>query len=270
IEEVARGLNNDKVIFVDVNHLYNTHRFCEPSYAPLTTSTFSHLTNNLARIKEPDFRNEDVWFFHWYTDEHDLLTAASPWEGIDAGTCDPAADDWSDAFHCQIAKAHADNSSLTIADESLPSIASGSNGISPELARVFHPKTGGQAAYAQAIFEAGIQPDFTPGWCTMHVIQYQKPDPSKDNYKFDVTIFDASDPPVNIGSLAGIDAPANQGREIKSRLPHPVVLKAGNVDADAVLFDYDNQHWGSNDQEHHSNFGAYDNGKREGDTGFTC
>ncbi|KAL8812539.1 MAG: hypothetical protein Q9223_007265 [Gallowayella weberi] len=252
ISQVTNGLGNNKVTYVDVNHLFNTHRFCE------------------APIKEPDFRNEDVWFFHWYTDDRGLSIGGAPWEGTDASTCDPNSDDWGDAFHCQIAQAHADNSSLTLSQAAIPSIASGSNAISPELARVFHPKSGGQSAYAQAIFEAGIQPDFTPGWCTMHVVQYQKPDPSKDNYKFDITIFDGAKPPVNIGSAASVDAPAGVGKEIKSRLPHPLVLTAGRADADAVLFDYNGQHWGSNDQEHHSNFGAYDHGKREGDTGFQC
>ncbi|KAL8833427.1 MAG: hypothetical protein Q9170_004270 [Blastenia crenularia] len=214
IAEVANGLGNSKVTYVDVDHLLNTHRFCE------------------APVKEPDYRNENIWFFHWYTDDRGL-SVGTPWDGIDAGTCDPNTDDWGDAFHCQIAQAHAENSSLTLSEESLPSIASGSDGISPELARVFHPKTGGYSAYAQAIFEAGIQPSYTPGWCTMHVVQYQKPDPSKDNYKFDVTIFDSSNPPVNIGSAASIEGPAGAGVNVNSRLPHPVVLTAGHVDADA-------------------------------------
>lgn len=104
----------------------------------------------------------------------------------------------------------------------------------------------------------------------MHVIQYQKANPATDNYRWDVTIFDASNPPVNIGSVASVQAPGGTGIPITSRLPYPVVLTPGNVDADAVLFSYNGQNWGSNDQSHHSNFGRYDNGKREGDTGFTC
>lgn len=47
-------------------------------------------------------------------------------------------------------------------------------------------------------------------------------------------------------------------------------VTVGAVDNDVVLFTCWGQDWGSNDQVHHSNFGSYDSGKREGDTGFSC
>lgn len=109
---------------------------------------------------------------------------------------------------------------------------------------------------------------YAPGWCGMHVTQYQKPDPSRDNYRLDIRIFDANG--GLIGELNGADAPAWQGVGSTSRLPYVLIATTGNVDADPVLFDYADQHWGSNDQQHYCNFGAYDSGSRNGDCGFTC
>ena len=45
---------------------------------------------------------------------------------------------------------------------------------------------------------------------------------------------------------------------------------AGAVDSDALLFGYGDQHWQSNEQAHHSKFGAYDSRKRAGDISFAC
>ena len=115
----------------------------------------------------------------------------------------------------------------------------------------------------------------------MHVIQYQKNEKSGPNaggteYLFDVTLKDADGSPINLyncngcGTTARFVGPNGAPQKIESDLPFDVVLTAGAVDGDAVLFNYDDQSWGSNDQQHHSNFGSYDSGKREGDTGFTC
>jgi hypothetical protein len=107
---------------------------------------------------------------------------------------------------------------------------------------------------------------YAPGWCGMHVTQHQKPDPSKDKYRFDVKLFDVNE--NLIGEV--LDQVADKIIEVPSKLPHVMLVEAGNVDNDAVLFKYAEQHFGSNDQAHHCNFGAYDNMKREGDCGFTC
>ena len=66
------------------------------------------------------------------------------------------------------------------------------------------------------------------------------------------------------------DAPSGQGVGVTSALPLVLIVTAQNVDDDAVLFAYGDQSWGSNDQPHQCNFGAYDSGKREGDCGFSC
>lgn len=57
---------------------------------------------------------------------------------------------------------------------------------------------------------------------------------------------------------------------IESELPLKMEITVGAVDADPILFKYGDQSWGSNDQAHHSNFGPFEDGKRHGDTGFTC
>lgn len=105
------------------------------------------------------------------------------------------------------------------------------------------------------------------GWCTMHVVQYQKNEPpvTTDQYRFNLTIFDPT------GRFIGDNNFCENPCTITAYLPaSTLTATAGEVDNDAVLFDYADQHWGSNDQEHHSNFGAYDNGFRQGDTGFSC
>ena len=100
--------------------------------------------------------------------------------------------------------------------------------------------------------------------------QHQKnePDNPSGNYKLDIQIKDAGGAPI--GGVGGADAPTNQGVGVTSQLPAVLIVTTGAVDDDAVLFDYNGAHWGSNDQAHACNFGAYDSGKREGDCGFTC
>lgn len=115
-----------------------------------------------------------------------------------------------------------------------------------------------------------VQKRYAAGWCGVHVTQHQKnePDNPSGNYKLDISIKDASG--AGIGGVGGADAPAGQGVGVTSQLPAVLIVTTGNVDDDAVLFDYNGAHWGSNDQQHSCNFGAYDTGKREGDCGFTC
>ena len=75
-----------------------------------------------------------------------------------------------------------------------------------------------------------------------------------------MTIFDGAQ--TQLGQVLGQDAPSGQGVDVDSALPYVLVVTAQNVDADAVLFDYAGQAWGSNDQGHHCDFGAYDGGSR--------
>lgn len=106
--------------------------------------------------------------------------------------------------------------------------------------------------------------DFAPGWCGVHVTQYQKPDPSKDNYSLEAKVFDANQNEIgNSGGKHG--ATLNFG----SKLPFPFLIWSKNIDEDPLDFEYESVKWASNDQPRCS-VGAYDNGKREMDCGFTC
>ena len=128
--------------------------------------------------------------------------------------------------------------------------------------------------------DASVSPDtFTGGWCGMHVTQYQKNEPdgpaaNSPDYVLSVCIYDANQVLLNqypgedgCGQFVALNGVA---QAIDTALPNLMYVTVGAVDDDAVLFTYGDQDWGSNDQPHHSNFGAYDNGKREGDTGFSC
>lgn len=105
---------------------------------------------------------------------------------------------------------------------------------------------------------------YRPGWCGLHVIQYQKPDPSKDSYSLEIThLNDANE--NKIGGVGKSGPKVSLG----SKLPLTVEVSTGAVDADPVYFAYGSQSWDSNDKGRCS-VGAYDNGKREMDCGFTC
>ncbi|KAF2687029.1 hypothetical protein K458DRAFT_295702, partial [Lentithecium fluviatile CBS 122367] len=105
---------------------------------------------------------------------------------------------------------------------------------------------------------------YRPGWCGVHVTQYQKPDPSKDQYSLDAIIKDA-----NENRIGGTDARGGPALSLGGKLPMTVEVRTGGVDADPVSFGYGGDSWNSNDKGRCS-IGAYDNGKREMDCGFTC
>ncbi|KAL8902721.1 MAG: hypothetical protein Q9207_004433 [Kuettlingeria erythrocarpa] len=112
-------------------------------------------------------------------------------------------------------------------------------------------------------------PKYAPGWCGLHIIQYQKPDPSTDAYKFDIVMKDAN------GMVIGNTLGAQDARSPVSvagfggQLPNQLIVTAGAVDADPVRFAYGSQSWDSNDGSR-CGMGAYDSGSRNGDCGFSC
>ena len=108
------------------------------------------------------------------------------------------------------------------------------------------------------------QPLFAPGWCTAHVVQYQKPDPAVDPYKLDVNIYDAAGTPV------GISSGAVSSTAVTGSLPYTFDVGTGAVDDDPVTFAYGDQSWDSNDSSHQCSVGAYDSGSRQIDCGWTC
>ncbi|KAF1911513.1 hypothetical protein BDU57DRAFT_598800 [Ampelomyces quisqualis] len=107
---------------------------------------------------------------------------------------------------------------------------------------------------------------YRPGWCGVHVTQYQKPDPSKDQYRLSAKLIDQNQ--NEIGNTADVIEPKV---ELSSRLPLPFFVKSRAVDSDPLDFEYDGVKWDSNNKNNHfCSVGAYDSGKREIDCGFTC
>lgn len=224
------------VVFVDYSPSFNTHRYCEDG------------------VNEPDPNRSDTWFFEWETTEAAVLAA----EEYPEGSIERQYAEW-------IAQQQAEDGSLTPASQ-------GSHWWVDSLAKVFHPKIDGHNAIKDVILAsyAANPPhwgSFVPGWCGVHVIQYQKPDPSTDNYSLDVKIYDAGG--NAIGQVDGADAPAGVGVGVTSALPYVLIVTAQNVDDDAVLFAYGGQNWDSK-TEPQCNFGSYDSGYRQGDCGFNC
>ncbi|KAF2828923.1 hypothetical protein CC86DRAFT_287247, partial [Ophiobolus disseminans] len=110
--------------------------------------------------------------------------------------------------------------------------------------------------------------DYAPGWCGVHVTQFQKPNPAKDGYRLEAKIFDANQNEIGNSVAAG-----KTGSKIvfNSKLPMPFVVNSRAVDADPLDFEYGPERWDSNEQAaHHCKMGAYDNGKRDMDCGFRC
>lgn len=254
VDRANSGAGAGKVAFADWNPKYNGHRFCEVG------------------VDEPAMNRDNTWFYNVPTvDDGDLVAvAADQVSSPDPSTCKATAEasgSWTDLINCGIARVHAAHPDLIFPQSGLFGLFGPNNG------RIGHPKPQGHLAIADAIFEAAGRTGpggFKAGWCGFHVTQYQKDNPSDPNshYHLDVSVKDASG--AVVGTVGYQDAPSGQSVHCSSRLPNPVVVTAQNVDTDALLFEYGGQHFGSNDQAHYCNFGAYDSGKREGDCGFSC
>lgn len=118
---------------------------------------------------------------------------------------------------------------------------------------------------------SSIPKRFAPGWCGVHVKQYQRNEPKSNpgpNYLLDITIYDDAGKPI--GGVQRAEAPAFRGVAVPSQLPWLLIVTTENRDEDPILFDYAGQHWAYADVAHACNFGAYDGGDRDGDCGFTC
>lgn len=120
-------------------------------------------------------------------------------------------------------------------------------------------------------------PTLVPGWCGVHVTQYQKnmEDGPGDTsqYRFDVQLYDSKKSLIGFGNVLQVADTKEVG--VPSGLPYVFTVGTENnkpypIDSDAVLMSYNGQQWGSNDQKHFCNFGSYNDGKREGDCGFDC
>lgn len=121
-----------------------------------------------------------------------------------------------------------------------------------------------------------VQSTYKPGWCTMHVVQWQRNENGVGaDYAFDVLIYDADQKQIGLVAKAPID-PVTKSLSVTSVLPYTVEIRAPGADEDPVQFAYADQAWDGNDRTvHQSNMGTgpedgYENGNREGDMGFNC
>lgn len=109
------------------------------------------------------------------------------------------------------------------------------------------------------------------GWCGVHVTQYQRnegPVMSPKNYRFTINIKVANGKPIGEHDMVHI--PDDETRKFDSLLPELFMVNTLDGDGDAIYAHYRNQHFTSDDQEHHYRFGKDDNGKRQGDCGLSC
>ena len=134
----------------------------------------------------------------------------------------------------------------------------------------------GKAGFGLSNYEpVQEQGSFQPGWCTMHVVQWQRNENGVGaEYAFDVQIFDNAKVKVGQVVKAGIDA-GTKTLSVTSQLPFTLEVTAAGNDEAAVGFKYGDQSWQSGDAEHQDTLGngqehGYENGKREGDARFQC
>jgi hypothetical protein len=106
--------------------------------------------------------------------------------------------------------------------------------------------------------------DYAPGLCGIHVTQYQKPDPSKDQYSFTARIMDSNQ--NEIGNSGGKQV--GPIIVLTTKLPKTFTITGRAVDADPVGLGYDGATSDSNAPA--CSVGAYDSGKREMDCSFQC
>ena len=104
---------------------------------------------------------------------------------------------------------------------------------------------------------------YAPGQCGVHITQYQKPEPSKDEYSLAAQVFDA-----NEDEVARVDKTVGPKLRITSKLPKAVTVTAKAVDGDALTVEYDGIPFDT--VSPFCVVGGYDSGKREIDCGFLC
>lgn len=113
---------------------------------------------------------------------------------------------------------------------------------------------------------------YAPGWCGMHVTQYQQnegPNSSTgddSNYRLTVTLKDATG--AAVGGVALADVRYGGTVDVTSQLPAVMLATVLYNDNDPIGFAYNGQNFASDSPQ--CSFGKYDGGARNGDCGFTC
>ena len=119
---------------------------------------------------------------------------------------------------------------------------------------------------------AGAAPQYRPGWCGVHVIQYQKNEGPSGNpcgtteYRLTISLKDSIQDPVGGATL--LCAPGGEFVGIDSQLPYVFESEVGGGDSEPIFFKYGGQAWNSNDAQ--CSVGGYANGARNMDCGFNC
>jgi len=109
---------------------------------------------------------------------------------------------------------------------------------------------------------------YVPGWCGMHIQQYQIGEGPGDTsqYRLTIELFDANHAPL--GGVNTANVPDGGSVDVGSALPNVYIAAVAYVDSDPVLFAYGGQKFDSSSPQ--CSMGEYDNGSRQGDCGFTC
>ncbi len=117
-----------------------------------------------------------------------------------------------------------------------------------------------------------LEKRYVPGWCGVHVTQYQKnedpagSDGGTSEYRLDVSLSDNIQDPI--GSVSHLSVPGGVYEGIDSQLPDVFEVEVGGADGQPVFFMYNGQAWDSGDSQ--CSMGGYNGGSRQMDCGFSC
>ncbi|SPO01756.1 uncharacterized protein DNG_04429 [Cephalotrichum gorgonifer] len=118
---------------------------------------------------------------------------------------------------------------------------------------------------------------FTGGWCTAHIIQRQRWQKGVGNkFMFDLQVFDGAGKTIFKKGMQEVDDGGYYS--VKSALPWTIELATTGEDNDPVRICYSDQCFACDDQDGgphgctlgNGNENGYEDGKREGDFGFSC
>lgn len=106
---------------------------------------------------------------------------------------------------------------------------------------------------------------YAPGRCTMHIVQYEKSDPAKDQYSLEALVKDANS--LELGKISPRQV-LEKPLEIASKLGKAVVFKARQVDSDPLDVEVGDDKWTTNDKR--CSPGKFEDHMRQIDCGFAC
>ncbi|KAJ5182928.1 hypothetical protein N7492_000544 [Penicillium capsulatum] len=136
---------------------------------------------------------------------------------------------------------------------------------------VIRPPCGTVPAGVKSLPGTPNEDGFVPGWCTIHVTQYQPDDKTRNpmsTSQLAITVYQDDQEPF----VFATKQPLAGTMKIDSKLPYPLYVQDNYKDGDKEIlsFWYNGQWFLEYDAAHSCNIGEYDSGKREGACGFTC